>query len=233
MRQNILLLQKMKQAKHNFFRKINVSIIIPCYNYANWLPDAIESALNQDHKNIEVIVVNDGSTDNTSEVAKRYPVTLIEKNNGGLASARNLGIRNAHGIYILPLDADDKIAIDFVSKTVGRGDIVATWYQEFGDADRAYCPVEHMDVEGFTECNRINCSSLYKREIWEKIGGYDESEIMRNGYEDWDFWLRALKAGYQITVVREKLFFYRKHGTSLVNKAESMMEELKKYITSK
>ena len=92
-----------------------VSIIIPVYNHAQWLPDAISSALNQTVP-CEVIVVNDGSPDNTSEVAKMFDVKLIEKENGGLTSARNAGIKEATGEWILTLDADDKIAPDFVEK---------------------------------------------------------------------------------------------------------------------
>ena len=92
-----------------------VSIIIPVYNHAQWLPDAISSALNQTVP-CEVIVVNDGSPDNTSEVAKMFDVKLIEKENGGLSSARNAGIKEATGEWILTLDADDKIAPDFVEK---------------------------------------------------------------------------------------------------------------------
>jgi glycosyltransferase involved in cell wall biosynthesis len=80
-----------------------VSIVIPCYNQAHFLPDAIESAINQTYKDIEIIVVNDGSNDSTSEVAKRYKeVRLIEKENGHLSSARNAGIKAAKGTLILP-----------------------------------------------------------------------------------------------------------------------------------
>ena len=210
-----------------------VSIVIPCYNYANWLPEAIESALNQTYKNIEVIVVNDGSTDNTNEVAKRYSVGLIEKINGGLGSARNTGIRIATGYYILPLDADDKINPSYIEKTIGVDDIVSTWLKEFGDSSEELHPMDNPQINDFIETNRINYCSLYKKEIWEKIGGYDECELMRNGFEDWDFWLRAAKAGYHITVVKEPLFFYRKHGNSLLNKAISKCEELKSYILKK
>lgn len=85
----------------------SVSVVIPCYGQAHWLPDAIESALAQTVP-CEVIVVNDGSPDNTSSVAQNYAVTLVEKENGGLSSARNAGIKKATGKWILTLDADDK-----------------------------------------------------------------------------------------------------------------------------
>ena len=209
-----------------------VSIIIPCWNQAHWLSDAIESALNQTIK-CEVIVVNDGSPDNTSEVARKYPVKLVEKENGGLSSARNAGIREATGEYILPLDADDKILPDFIEKCLeADDDIVSTAQQEFGDSNRLWnTQPEHPFHEMFKIANQINCCALYKKEMWEDLGGYDEN--MKLGYEDWDFWYRATKNGYTITVLREPLFLYRKHGRSMVDRVIEHHQEVKNYILSK
>lgn len=208
-----------------------VSIIIPCWNQAHWLPDAIESALNQTVK-CEVIVVNDGSPDNTSEVAKKYPVRLVEKKNGGLSSARNYGIKEAKGEYILCLDSDDKILPEFVEKCLeANDDIVSTAQQEFGDSNNLWnSQPEHPTHDLFHCANQINCCALYKKEMWEKVGGYDET---MTGYEDWDYWFRTTKLGYTITVIREPLFLYRKHGHSMVSDAISKHEELKQYILSK
>lgn len=212
-------------------KKPKVSIIIPCYNQAQWLGEAIESALNQTVK-CEVIVVNDGSPDNTSEVAKKYPVKLIEKENGGLSSARNRGIKEAKGEYILTLDSDDKILPNFVEKCLEvDDDIVSTAQQEFGDSNRLWNtqPI-HPTHDFFKVNNQINCCALYKKKIWEDVGGYDEN---MTGYEDWAFWYVATKKGYTITVIREPLFLYRKHGHSMVNDAIAKHEELKQYILNK
>jgi glycosyltransferase involved in cell wall biosynthesis len=212
-------------------QNILTSIIIPCYNQSNWLSEAIESSLNQTYKNIEVIVVNDGSTDNTSEIAKKYNIKLIEKENGGLSSARNAGIKEARGKYILPLDADDKILPEFIEKTIGLDDIVSTAQQEFGDSNTLWnTQPEHPSHEMFKSNNQINCCALHLKEIWEDIGGYDEK---MTGYEDWDYWYRATKNGYTITVIREPLFLYRKHGHSMVTDAIKRHEELKQYILNK
>lgn len=210
-----------------------VSIIIPCWNQAHWLPEAIESALNQTYKNIEVIVVNDGSPDNTREVAEKYPVKLIEKENGGLSSARNAGIREATGDYILTLDADDKILPEFVEKCLeANDDIVGTGQQEFGDSNELWNnQPEHPIHEHFKIANQINCCSLYKKEVWETVEGYDET--MKHGLEDWDFWFQATKAGYTITVLREPLFLYRKHGSSMISETAKYHKEVYNYIINK
>src|SRR5262249_23271294 len=87
-----------------------VTIVIPCYKQAHFLPEAIESARNQTYSNLEIIVVDDGSPDNTSEVAARYPgVQCIRQKNGGLSDARNRGIRESRGEFFVLLDADDKL----------------------------------------------------------------------------------------------------------------------------
>lgn len=209
-----------------------VSIIIPCYKQAHWLGEAIESCLNQTVKPLEIIVVNDGSPDSTSEVAKKYPVKLIEKENGGLSSARNAGIKEAKGYYVLTLDSDDKLHPEFLEHTIGVDDIVGVEQQEFGNSNTLWQPpLRNPKFENFTKHNCINCCSLYKKEIWDKIGGYDEN--MKIAYEDWDFWLRATKAGYSVTVVSKPLFYYRKHGASMVNEGIKRHEELLKYMLNK
>lgn len=211
-----------------------VTIIIPAYNQAQYLGDAIESALNQTIK-CNIIVVNDGSTDNTNEVAMKYPIDfLIEKPNGGLSSARNTGIQKADTKWILCLDADDKIAPDFIEKClqyIDKYDIIGTGQQEFGDSDRVHIFDTNPTYEMFRIANRINCCSLFKKEMWKDIGGYDET--MRLGYEDWDFWLRATKIGYKVGTVQEVLFFYRKHGVSMITETVKHHQELLEYMLNK
>lgn len=210
-----------------------VSIIIPCYNQAQWLPEAIQSALDQTVI-CEVIVVNDGSPDNTSEVSGMFDVKLIEKENGGLSSARNAGIKEAKGEWILTLDSDDKIAPDFVEKCLkykDKYDIIGTGQEEFGDSNNKTIFKTNPTLQDFVQNNQINCCSLYRKKIWEELGGYDEE--MKLGYEDWDFWMRATHAGYKVVTVPEYLFFYRKHGVSMVTEAIKNHNQLKQYMLSK
>lgn len=203
-----------------------VSIVIPCYNQSQWLPDAVNSALNQTVP-CEVIIVNDGSTDNTDEVAKQFYVDkYIIKENGGLSSARNTGIEAAKGEWILTLDADDKIAPDFIEKCLkykDEYDIIGTGQEEFGDTDRKYLFKTNPTHADFLQNNQINCCSLFRKEIWEKVGGYEER--IKIGLEDWQFWLKATYLGYKVATVPEYLFFYRKHGESMISNVHRNLNE--------
>jgi glycosyltransferase involved in cell wall biosynthesis len=213
-----------------------VSIVIPCYNQAHYLPDAIESSLSQTYKEIEVIVVNDGSHDSTSDVAKRYKgVKLIEKENGHLSSARNAGIKAATGQYILPLDADDMIEPEFIEKTIPYlkdYDIVSTWLKTFGTENRTWgSSVLEPKYQHFRQKNHINCCSLFKKSMWKTVKGYDE--FMKEGFEDWDFWRRCTRLGYKVRIVPKYLFLYRKHGRSMFTEAMEKRDKLIDYIRRK
>ena len=98
-----------------------ISIIVPCYNQAQYLPECIQSVINQTYTDWECIIVNDGSPDNTEEIAlewvsKDLRIKYLKKENGGLSSARNAGISIAKGKWILPLDADDRIANEYLER---------------------------------------------------------------------------------------------------------------------
>jgi glycosyltransferase involved in cell wall biosynthesis len=212
-----------------------VSIVIPCYGQAEYLPDAIESALAQTYHDVEVVVVNDGSPDDTSEVARRYSVVLVEQENAGLSAARNAGIRVSTGQFILPLDSDDMIHPTYAEKavplfTTGVG-IVRAYQQNFGDDDRAYKLRDVKTVNDILQRNAICCCSVFRRDLWEKVGGYDES--MKNGYEDWEFWIRILAKRKQVRTIPEVLFYYRKHGRSMVDDAVEQHWDIHDYIRQK
>ena len=134
----------------------------------------------------------------------------------------------------MTLDADDTIQPDFIEKCLfykDNYDIIGTGQQEFGDSNNKHIFKTNPTFKDFVQNNQINCCSLFRKEIWETIGGYDEE--MKLGYEDWDYWLRATKAGYKVITIPEYLFNYRKHGKSMVTNAIKNHDKIKQYILNK
>jgi glycosyltransferase involved in cell wall biosynthesis/MoaA/NifB/PqqE/SkfB family radical SAM enzyme len=217
-----------------------VSVIIPCYNQAHFLAECVESVAAQTFKDWECLIVNDGSPDNTSEVAKRlierYPdkrIKLLEKPNGGLADARNFGIMQAMGAYILPLDSDDIIHPEMLCRTVKLLDshphiaIVYTDRINFG-AEQKHVVLKEYHFESLKYANLLNYCSLYRREVWEQVGGYNTNMI--SGYEDWDFWIGAGELKFIAQHLPEALLFYRVKVESMFTKSLEHDAELKANI---
>lgn len=199
-----------------------VSVIIPCYNQGAWLDEAIDSVLAQTFGDIEIVVVNDGSTDDaTVKLLERYsrPKTrVIHTANQGLPSARNNGIREAQGDYILPLDADDRIAPTYLEKAVAILDrepemgIVYCYGELFG-AETGRIAAPDFSVRKMLLSNLVFCSALFRRSDWEQVGGYNP--LMVHGCEDWDFWLSIIETGRMVVRIPEHLFFYRAKEKSM------------------
>lgn len=195
-----------------------VSIVIPCYNHQEYLKDSVGSALKQTYGSVEVIIVDDFSTDRVfiPEPYQHDPRITLYRNhaNRGLSASRNIGIGLAKGELILPLDADDKIHHNFALyaiREMAQGfDIVSSWLRYFGRTDITLKPEPSYVHQDFLIKNRINCCSMYRKDMWEWVNGYDER--MLDGYEDWDFWIRATGEGYLVTVIQEAMFYYRKHN---------------------
>ncbi|MBI4673967.1 MAG: glycosyltransferase [Chloroflexi bacterium] len=217
------------------------SIIIPCYNATRFMRDALDSALAQDYAALEIIVVNDGSTDDfeTGIAAYRdHPrVKIVSQENRGLSAARNRGIREAHGEYLKFLDADDWLAKDALSKQVA----VLQTQPALGFV---YCDVIHVDAAGkplgdysVANARRILNGDilpsllvggyftpntvLVPRRVLDHVGGFDETLTAR---EDYELWLRIVCEGYPAYFVPEKLVYYRRHGSNMTNDAAWMAE---------
>ena len=193
-----------------------ISIIVPCYNQAQYLPEALDSVLEQSYHNWECIIVDDGSPDNTFEIANRYceidkRFKYLHKENGGISSARNAGINIATGKYILPLDADDYIHKDYISKAMAEFtndtsvDVVYSYGRFFG-ASNGDMNVHYSSYETIILWNQVFCSAIYDRLDFLKTGGYNTD--MRDGLEDWEFWVRFL-ADKKVFQIPEVLFYYR------------------------
>lgn len=212
-----------------------VSIIIPCYNYAQYLDEAIQSALAQTVP-CEIIVVSDGAVDNSVEIARKYPVIVLEKENGGLASARNFGIKHASGEYIMSFDSDDILkpyAVEEHLKLAAPDTIVTCGLMAFGSENYTARP-RVATVEYLKKSNCIYSNSLFSKKMWEDIGGFDESEIMRKGWEDREFWLRALIKGYRSVVSDRVCLLWRRHPNTMSDtSANPNAELLQDYIYNK
>jgi glycosyltransferase involved in cell wall biosynthesis len=201
-----------------------VSVIIPCFNQGAYLDEAIESVLAQTFQDFDILVVDDGSTDaETVNMLKdaAWPKTrVIRTENEGLAAARNTGIREAQGIYILPLDADDKIGKGYLDDAVR----ILDRHPEIGIV---YCEVSHFGVkEGRWDLpeysldnilihNVIFCAALYRKADWETVGGYNVNMVY--GWEDWDFWLSLIHIGRKVYRIPKIYFYYRVREGSMVH----------------
>lgn len=214
-----------------------ISVIIPCYNASLFLNQAIESVLNQTYKNFEVIIVNDGSTDNTEEIIKAYRdnrvIYLKQETNKGPSAARNTGLKYAKGEYIAFLDADDIWMLNKLEKQVdyvlkNKVDIVTTngyiLESKTNKSKIAYSknPIHHKKsiFKVLIKHNFIFPSTvLIKKETLQKAGFFDEN---LQSSEDYYLWLNIAFQGGTFAFIDEPLFFYRKHPRQLSKKLYTM-----------
>lgn len=211
---------------------MKISIIIASYNQAQYLPGAIGSALDQTVKAHEIIVIDDGSTDNSLNVARSYEdlgVKVISQVNKGLSSARNTGIMNATGDYILPLDSDDMLvetAIEKITKVIKqtKADIVSPSLKCFGISQEQVILMENPTIEDFKVANRVGYCSAVKREALLEVGGY--SPRMTFGYEDFHLWFDLLTRGKKLVTIQEVLWLYRVKEKSMIHDAMAHHVEL-------
>lgn len=222
-----------------------VSIIIPCYNQGKYVAEAINSALRQTFKDIEIVCVNDGSTDNSVEIIKLFEnkyknfIFLNNEENRGVIYSRNFAIKNCNGTYILPLDADDIIEPTYVEKAVKILDnnpnigIVYCKAKIFGNYDK-YWNLKPFNKSDILYENCIFCSALFRKSDFIKIGGYNNN--MKYGCEDYDLWLSFIEQGLEVFQINEILFSYRQYDEtsrttiSLKNKKEIWNNLIKNHI---
>jgi len=209
------------------------SIVIPVWNQQEYLPDAIESALDQTFAAKEIIVINDGSPDSSSEIAHKYPVKVIDQVNKGLASARNAGIMNATGDYILPLDADDQLmpnCLEVMAHTIEKtgADIIAPSFKHFGVFNQPLILTGVPRLEEFKTANRLPYFCAINREALLECGGYSPKMIY--GYEDYALWFDLLTRGKTIAVIQEILVLYRTKSESMLTNAQKHHVELMSQI---
>lgn len=200
-----------------------VSVIIPVYNGEKYLEETLESALKSDQKPLEVIVVNDGSTDSSPSIAESYArqdsrVKVLSQPNGGISSALNTGCDFASGKYLFPLGADDLVSTNYLSearKVLDAHPEVKVVYceaEKFGDWGRKPWKLKPFSLNALARDNMIFACSLFRKSDWERVKGF--SEDMTMGREDWEFWIKILKDGGEVVKLPILGFFYRIHAGS-------------------
>lgn len=218
-----------------------VSVIIPCYGQAAYLAEAVASVFAQTYPEMEAVIVNDGSPDDTDAVARelveRYAkrrIVYVSQENAGLCAARNAGLAASSGQFISFLDADDTILPEKVERQL-------SFLEEHPEYDVAYCDVEYFGEElpgrrdeygelpsgdilpdlvrrqNFIRVHTV----LLPRRVYEKVGGFDRSLA---NHEDWDYWLRISGAGFTFGYISEKLARYRIHLASMSNDGSNMLQ---------
>ena len=218
-----------------------VSVVIPCYKQAQFLPEAVASVVAQTFTDWEIIIVDDGSPDDTAAVAQRliavYPdrcIRLIRQDNRGLAEARNVGIRAARAPYILPLDADDLIEPEMLAQTVTALDVhpdvgfVYTDVRRFG-AENNILRTLPYSLERLRFENLMMPATLLRREAWEQVGGFRAFSPVQ-GYEDREFWVSLADAGWKGLHIPQPLLRYRRTEGSMLSQARRHDLELRARI---
>ena len=218
---------------------MEVTVVIPCFEQAEYLPKALASVLAQTVPALEVIVVDDGTTgDSVHEATKpfmadnfRAPtlVRYVRITNRGLPGARNTGLMLANGQAFLPLDADDWIQNTYLERTLpvlaAGADVVCVGLQEHGPTrNGTYFPgydraLEQLTLEAEQQQNRLFYCSLFRTDLLRQVGGYNGRMV--RGYEDWDLWIGLMARGVRLASVNEVLFNYRTRPDSMLADTEA------------
>lgn len=224
--------------------KGKISVIIPNFNYARFLTETIESVLQQSYRNIELIVVNNGSTDNSLEILAplKDQIILIDQPNLGQSGARNAGLRKAQGDFIAFLDADDYWIADKLEKQVeligDNNQLIYSGISRFKDDDRRVRSVVEPAFRGdcsqfFLTCPGVSIvlsgesTALFTRSLLRKVGDFDEN---LNGAAGWDFFRRCSKYT-NFDFVPEPLTHYRLHSSNMSNSSNKTIIDIRKAYT--
>ena len=198
-----------------------VSIVVTCFNLGRYLDETLASIAGQTYREFELCVVDDGSTDiGTLDVLARIEssVPVVRTENRGLPAARNVGVAHTSAEYICCVDADDILAPTLLERSVAQLDadpsvaFVSHWLEAFGDESWEWKP-ERCDLPALLDVNTVNGAALVRRSVVDAVGGWDET--MRDGCEDWDFWITLVERGFEGAILPEVLFRYRRRADSM------------------
>lgn len=218
-----------------------VSIITTCYNDGKYLQECIDSVKSQTYSNIEYIIIDDGSTDRFTldllkAIACDKQIKLIKTLNQGVCKARNHAITESSGVFILALDSDDLISSQFIELSINEMlnddnvKLVATDYKFFGRINHTI-KLEDYSIERLMGHNLFVVSTMFRRQDFDAVGGFNLN--MKEGLEDWDFWLSILKNGGDVKYIKGVNFFYRlkpKKNSRNISSAIKNHEKLRKIL---
>ena len=202
-----------------------MSIVIPCFNHGSYLPDTLFN-LEPQNTFYEVIIVNDGSTDSeTLKILETYGTQnykIINQENKGLAAARNTGISYAMGEFIMLLDADNIVELDFLKKAVTvfesdlSVDVVYSDAEYFGTKTGKWI-VGEFNLQRLMITNFIDACAMVRKSVFDQLGGYDtKMKEIKSGLEDWEMWLRIAFSGKQFRYLQQIGFRYRVSPDSMI-----------------
>lgn len=191
-----------------------ISVVIANYNYGRYLAETIESVLAQTYPHVEVIFIDDGSTDDSLEIAQRYPITVLAQQNQGVSTARNNAAQYARGEYILFLDSDDLLYPDSleVLQTRLEAEEPAAGFaygqlQYFGEKNTIFSS-QAFDSKALSRENYIQTSALIRLAAFNAVGGFDRGFDLR---EDWELFIRLWHYGWKGAYLPRPVIQYRKH----------------------
>lgn len=220
-----------------------LSIIIPCYNSEETLHGTLHSVQEQDFQNWEAIIINDGSTDGTENIAlnwveKDTRFKYFSKSNEGLGKTRNYGITKAIGEYILPLDSDNLVEKDFAQKAIEILDsnsnigVVHGHAEYFGERSGVW-NINEYDLEKILGGNYIDACAIYRKILWAKVGGYEE-KMPYQGEEDWELWIALGKIKVNFQHLHKVTFKYFVNSKSMIRSFNNeMVKQNRNFIIKK
>lgn len=223
-------IEKLRACAHT-----DVTIIIPCYNYGQYVAEAIESALAQTIAPKEIIVINDGSTDNSRSVINQYKhnskIKIVHKKNAGVIATKNLGITLSKTYWTVFLDADDTLSRAFLELTLvassnGKLDLVYTDMRLFGAKNDIFKAREYQ-VHTLLKGNYINNSALIKTSLLKEVGGYKSD--MKHGLEDWELYVSLAEARMRALYLPYPLVNYRQHKGAMSRNMHTIEREKELY----
>lgn len=209
-----------------------VSVVIPCFNGEAFLKEAIESVITQSYPRVEIIVVDDGSTDHSGDIAQSYPVRYIHQPNRGLTASRNLGIQESRGSYLVFLDADDRLMPEAIEMglrvlvqrpecalTVGDHLFVSEDGSYLANSRKTFPPARHYEALLKSNFFEMISSILFRRSIFDQVGGFDTELRVA---EDYDLYLRIARE-YAICLHPALVAEYRIHQSNTSRNSELML----------